>query len=451
MRFLLILFAVVLFAENTTTRHTIELVDGPLSYTATVGSIGQISYIAYVKEGGISQRPITFAFNGGPGSSSVMLHIGAFGPRRIVSPEEGQAAIPPYQIVDNFETLLDVSDLVFVDPAGTGLSESKEEVYGMMSDIHSIGDFIRDFITQNKRWNAPKYLAGESYGTLRACGLANYLQQEYGIYLNGLILISCAIDYQTILFEKDNLLPYLLYLPTYATTAWHYGRYMPGSTLEEAANLARLYIYKTYASSLLRRNYHEKEQLYAELAEMTGLPSHLVRKAHGQIGNNLFLLEFFGPENKVLGGYDTRVSGYYTHPGLTDFFQDPSSTAIEGILSGGFHDYLQRELSTPISYRIMSMDVHTKWDFQKSTTLGYPNMMGELRSAIAVNPCLKVFVGSGYFDAVTPFAAAEYCFDHLEMPGASVQMEYYEGGHMYYLNPAARQKFKRDLIRFYGN
>ncbi len=453
MIYLLLFFAASLFAENITTHHTLHLPSGPLPYTAHVGTIDEISYIAYQKEGERTARPITFAFNGGPGCSSAWLHLGAFGPRRILSPEEGQSALPPYQIVDNFETLLDLSDLVFIDPAGTGLSEIQESqeknFYSVEKDILSIGRFIRDYLTENRRWNDPKYLAGESYGSFRACGLANHLQSEYGIYFHGLVLISCALDYQMFYFEKDNILPYFLHLPTYATTAWYHGRYLPGTTLEEAANLARIFIYRTYAPSLLRRNNHEKENLYAEIADMTGLPLPLVRKMQGRIGSDLFRLEFFGDENKVLGGYDTRISGHYSQPYLTNFTQDPSATAIEGIFTGAFHEYLQGELNTPFSYRLIALDVNQKWDFQKKE--GYPNMMESLRSALSVNPALKVFVGSGYFDAVTAFAATEYCFDHLEVPNASVQMEYYEGGHMYYLNPFARKKFKQDLIRFYRN
>lgn len=450
---ILLLFVGSLFA--TTTHHTIQLPNGPFSYTATVGSIDEIGYIAYKKGGEYSDRPITFAFNGGPGSSSVWLHLGALGPKRIVSPEEGQSPTPPYQLVDNFETLLDLSDLVFIDPAGTGLSQIEEEnegdYYSVQKDIDSIAEFVRDYLTENKGWNAPKYIVGESYGAFRASGLANRLQSEYGIYLNGLVLISCALDYQTLCFDKDNILPYFLTLPTYATTAWYHGRFMPGTTVEDAANMARLFVYKAYIPTLLRRNYHEKDLIYSELAEITGLPVSLIQKTQGRIDNGVFLHEFFSDENKILGGYDTRVSGYYSNPFMAVYSQDPSVTSVEGIFSGAFHDYLQRDLDVPLSYRLVSLDVNRKWDYKQFNTLGYPNMMEDLRSAIAINPSLKIFVGSGYFDAVTPFAATEYCFDHLEMPHASVQMEYYEGGHMYYLNPFARKKFKQDLVRFYEN
>src|SRR3990167_9148985 len=254
MRYLLVFFffASLLHAEDQISSHTIQLPSGPLSYTATVGSLpardaaeiekGVIGFISYIKagsEGLEGLRPITFAFNGGPGSSSIWLHVGAFGPKRVVSYEEGQDVVPPYRMVDNLETLLDVTDLVFIDPIGTGLSHAKAEdaptFYDTANDIRAVSNFIRDYLTTHQRWNSPKYLAGESYGTLRACGVANDLQSRHCIYLNGIILISCAIDYQTFVFHPDNQLPYFLFLPTYATTAWYHGRYNRDLTIEEVA------------------------------------------------------------------------------------------------------------------------------------------------------------------------------------------------------------------------
>ncbi len=440
------LLAFSLFADVRISSHSIQLENEKLSYTTTVAT-GDISYIAYVKEG--ENRPITFAFNGGPGSSSVWLHMGTFGPRRIVSPEEGQAIFPPYKMIDNPDTILDLTDLVFIDPKGTGLSEPKkeedtEDYYSVRGDIKTVGDFIRSYLTENKRWNSPKYIAGESYGALRASGLADYLQDEYGIYLNGLILISAAIDYQTFIFNVDNPAPYFLFFPSFVTTAWYHERYLPAASIEEVAGKARAFAYQTYAPSLLCRKCTDLDAVYQQIAEMTSLPLSLVQRQLGRIDDDLFFREFLASEKKIVGRFDSRYTGF-----LNPMAPDPSGSLISGIFAGAFHDYLHKELEFPASYNLISSDVHNQWNYWDYNRWGLPNLMMALRRALICNPSMKVFVGCGYFDLATPFAAAEYCFDHLDVPDIAVQMEYYEGGHMFYLNPEARSKFKRDLIRFY--
>jgi len=458
-----------LWAESTTTTHTLLLEKGPLSYNAIVSSLplrdanghvkAEMGFTAYIKEGPLNHRPITFAFNGGPGSSSIWLHAGAFGPRRVVTHEEGQSVTPPYCMIDNLETLLDLTDLVFIDPVGTGLSRASEEdagyFYNLGTDIQSFGAFIRDYLTAHNRWNSPKYLAGESYGALRACGVADHLQNDYSIYLNGLILISPAIDYQTFVFHTDNQLPHFLYLPTFAATAWHYGRLLPLATLEEVVSKARRFAYETYAPSMLKSfspSPCEKEVLFNRLADFTGLSLNTIKWNKGRISDQIFQVEFFSEEHKAIGRFDTRCSGNYSDPNQIGFVQDPSDTAISGIFIGAFHDYLQNELQHPASYCPFSLDVNSRWDYSGCNSFGYPNLMGALRQALAVNPSLKIFAGCGYFDCATPFAATEYCLDHLDLADADrsrCQVEYYEGGHMFYLSPPARIKFKHDLIRFY--
>jgi len=433
-----------LLADEKMTTHSLQMEQETLNYTATVVS-GDVSYISYTKQT-TENRPITFAFNGGPGSSSVWLHMGTFGPRRLVSPEEGQKAAPPYKIVDNLETILDLTDIVFIDPSGTGLSSLDDKACSINGDIESVGKFIRNYLTTNKRWNSPKYIAGESYGATRAAGLADYLQNEFGIYLNGLIFISPAIDYQTFIFDQDNSLPYFLYFPTYVATAWYHDRYRPEATIEEVTEEAREFVYKTYAPSLICPKCHEKELIYKKLSLMTGLSPRLVELSRGRIEDMTFFYGLLEEEQKMVGRFDSRITGYYKNA-----FQDPSMSNIEGIFSATLHDYLHKELEFQSSYSLFSGEAHSKWDFSTYNAWGYPNLMGALRRALTCNPTLKVFVGCGYFDLATPFATAEYCFDHLDIPDVSVQMDYYEGGHMYYLNPSARVKFKQDLIKFYQN
>ncbi len=433
-----------LLADEKITTHSLQLEHETLEYTATVVS-GEVSYIAYVKQTA-ENRPITFAFNGGPGSSSVWLHMGTLGPRRLLSPEEGQQSCPPYQLVDNTESILDLTDIVFIDPSGTGFSDSSNDCYSVKGDIESVGKCIRDYLTQNQRWNSPKYIAGESYGAMRASGLAEYLQDQFGIYLNGLIFISAAIDFQTFVFDQDNLLPYFLFLPTYATTAWYHNRHNPCATVEDIAQEAREFAYETYAPSLIYPKSKEKESIHQKLSELTGLSPEIIEWSGGRISEELFIKELLSAERKKIGRFDSRITGYYNTS-----YQDPSASNIEGIFSAAFHDYLHKELEFKHSYALFSAEANARWNYHNYNEWGYPNLMSGLRKALINHPDLKIFVGCGYFDLATPFATAEYCFDHLDVPNVSLQMEYYEGGHMYYLNPSARIKFKKDLVRFYEN
>lgn len=469
MRYLLLFFAISLFGSESKTTHIVKFPSATLAYEAIAGSlpvrtdkgkeIGQIHYISYCIEG--KNRPLTFVFNGGPGSSSVWLHLGVFGPKRVLSPEEGQSPAPPYSWVDNQETLLDMTDLVFVDPIGSGMSQvsSEEEAkkfYSSFGDVHSIGDFICDFLTEKRRWNSPLYLAGESYGTFRAAGLADYLQGKKGIYLNGVILISCAINFATFHFDGDSLLPYFLFFPTYATTAWFQGRHKTEASLEEVAEEARRFAYEIYAPALLNgfsMNPMEREIFYQRISQMTGLSLPIVQKLEGKIDDATFFTEFFQGEKKILGRFDTRATGPYTELSPLPSELDPSFLLIRGIFSGAMHAYLDKELKFPVNYQIFSEEANRKWKHSGYVPLSPPNFMEGLRRAMIQNPRLKVFVGSGYFDAATPFAATEYCFNHLNLPApyrAQVQIENYAGGHMYYLTPSERVRFKRDLIEFYS-
>lgn len=434
--FLFVLFLSTLFAEPIT--NSLQLGEKTLTYQVEIGN-SKISYIAYTKEG-TEPRPITFAFNGGPGCSSVWLHMGCFGPRRVLSPDEGQAASAPYKIVDNLETILDLTDLVFIDPMGTGFSipneEDKTDYYSIKGDVVSVGNLIHDYLTSHKRWNSPKYLAGESYGALRACGVADYIQVEYGIYPNGLLLISPAIDYQALIFNEDNWLPHLLYFPTYATTAWYHQKDQT-QTIQEIAQKAREFTYNTYAPYLLTRK--KSESLYEELAKWMGLSTEFVQRNEGLIYERQFIRELFGDERKNISRYDTRQVGYQS---------DPTEMVIP-IFSGAFHDYLSHELNCANPYTIASMPINGKWNYQDYSYWGHPNLTGALRNCLLRDPTLNVFVGCGYFDLTTPFAATEYCINHLNVPNAKIQMEYYEAGHMYYLNPKDRLKFKADLSKYY--
>jgi carboxypeptidase C (cathepsin A) len=436
------------------TSHQLHLDSGTVSYKATIGErpilnqqgeeVASICFIAYTSSHPDKERPITFVFNGGPGSSSIWLHMGAFGPRRILSPEEGQSPTPPYKVVDNRESLLDLTDLVFIDPVGTGFSRPNSAYCTTEADIRSVGEFIWDYLTETQRWNSPKYLAGESYGATRAVGLADHLQEQ-SLYFNGLILISSALDFQTGIFQDDNLLPHILYLPTYTATAWYHGRYQPGTTLEEAVHAARNFALNRYAPWLLAGG--TDPSIYPELATFTGLPLEVVARLKGRVSDQAFLLEF--DPKQLLGQADSRFKGPYTDRARIEYHEDPSITAIRGIFRGGLESYLQQELlvsSPPRHYEMMGWSICEAWDYCKQGP-GYFSVVPKLRRVLVANPQLKLFVASGYYDLATPFATSEFCLNQL--PQERLQQGFYEGGHMFYLNPSARQKFRQQLQTFY--
>jgi len=461
-------------------QHSIEIGGQRLDYTATVGSLdvydssgnvlGAICFTAYAKQSGEPsvERPITFVFNGGPGSSSVWLHMGAFGPKRILNREEGQTRSPPYRWTVNEETLLDTTDLVFIDPIGTGFSKAAQaddlQFYAAWTDIQSVGDFIRDYLTLFSRWQSPKYLAGESYGTTRAAGLSKYLLGEHGIYLNGIILISVAIDYQTFLFSQGNCLPQVLFLPSFSAAAAYHQKLLTEEPLEMLMDRARAFAFEELLPALSQGNLlpeKKKREIMEKLSSFTGIEKEVLQKHYPHFEEIHFLLELLGKEQQVIGRMDSR----HTCPHFnllpsaiqSEGLADPSMTAIEGIFTGAIHAYMRQELECKQNYapyQIFSVEANARWYFSLPRSITTLNTFDELRWAMVANPEMKIFVGSGYYDLATPFAAAEYTFSHLDLPEAytrQVEMHYYEGGHMYYLDRIAHKKFKQDLLSFFKN
>ncbi len=447
-----------LFAE--TTHH---LWNDCLPYQAKTGTIelrgdkeevtGRIFYTAYTKEfAEPNQRPITFCFNGGPGSSSVWLHMGAFGPKRVITLEEGASVSPPYSWIENKDSLLDVTDLVFIDPMGTGLSRPEKEqdpsqFWGVEEDLQSICQFISSYLSENGRWSSPKYLAGESYGTTRCAGLSDMLQNQHGIYLNGLVMISCAVDFKT-LFDMESPLPQILSLPTFTATAWHHQR-LPNITFEEAIQKSKTFANGPYATALLLGKEND-DAICKEIAYLTGLPLEFVLRKQGRISFVDFRNEFFGNERKVLGAYDTTLIGDQLPNSIWDFSTDPSISLITGIYTGTFNSYLQKELGQPTNfphYRVFCEKAHQLWKFPAGENL---NLTACLRRGMIGNPELKIFMAAGYFDLVTPFAAADYTLDQLHIQSQDrIISKSYQGGHMFYLHPESLHQFHKDLVQFY--
>src|SRR6202521_1768504 len=349
-----------------TSKHSLRIGGQELKYTATAGTIllkledgtpkASIFYVAYTKDdvSDAAQRPITFSFNGGPGSSSVWLHLGAFGPRRVQMGDAGTLLPPPYKLVDNDVSLLDVSDLVFIDPVSTGYSravpgEAPKQFHGVTEDVESVADFIRLYATRNKRWSSPKFLAGESYGTTRAAGLSGYLQQRYGMYLNGIVLISAILNFETAEFDTGNDLPYILYLPTYTAIAWYHKK-LPSDLqgdLQKAIEESRKFAVGEYADALMAGDAlpaPRRSEITQKLARLTGLSPDYIDRTNLHIEIQRFTKELLRSEHRTIGRIDARFMGIDRDAAGQDPEFDPSIAAIIGPYSGMLNDYVRNDL-----------------------------------------------------------------------------------------------------------
>lgn len=454
--------------QLTITNHEISMPSGPLNYTATTGFCpifgeeeleAEIFFIAYTKDTE-ENRPITFVFPGGPGSAGTISAILTFGPRRLITAEEGRTILPPYKMIDNPQTILEYSDLVFIDPVDCGFSRSTENgdwryFYSIEGDIQTLGEFVHSYIDLSERWDSPVYLAGGSYGTLRSCGLAYNLFQ-YGIAVSGIILDGCAFEWSTQQSQRDQALPDCLLIPTFAATAWYHGRLWSQKSLEEVTDYARRFAYEEYAPYMLqpsRFSSHEKATLEQKLAQLIGLPLQTVRRYNGRINEMVYTSEFFGSERKILGGLDSRYSGDISTID-PNHSHDPSYLDSFGYLPA-FKTYLQKELATryPFTkYVDFAYSAFAHWNYETYDSRGEPSFLQRVRHALIINPLMKVFVGSGYYDCRTPFAATEYCFDHLDLPASyknNLQFEYYEAGHGFLFDFESLKKWKNDLTKFY--
>ncbi len=461
-------------------KHSIKIAGKEIKYTVTTGTIvmkeetpdrekesegekprAQIFFIAYTKDGvrDKTKRPVTFSFNGGPGSSSVWLHMGVLGPRRVVQEFDGNLPRPPFRLTDNEYSLLDETDLVFIDPVSTGYSRAVEgqkpaEYHGFKKDIESVGDFIRLYATRYHRWLSPKFLIGESYGTTRAAGLSGYLFDRHGMMLNGIMLASSVLDFATIDFAFGNDLPYIVYLPGYAATAWYHNVLKPHKTLQELLKEAEQFALGEYASALLKGDTlspEERAVIVEKLARYTGLSPTFIERTNLRIKDQHFFKELLRERGLTVGRLDSRFVGR-DRLGVTDQPEyDPLLTNVMGPYTAAFYDYVRAELKfeADMPYEILSEKVHP-WSFKEFE--GQPIYVGEtLRKAMTVNPHLKVFVANGYYDLGTPYFATEYTFNHLGLDASlreNLSMAYYEAGHMMYIHLPSLEAMKRDLAEF---
>lgn len=452
------------------TEHKLAIGDQTLNYRATAGTMllrdesakpkANLFFVSYERTDTAAapeDRPITFIFNGGPGAAAVWLHLGAIGPKRVALEENGEPPAPPYKLVDNAETWLDVTDLVFIDPVGTGYSrpapgEKAEEFFGYQNDLHWVGEFIRLYITRYQRWQSPKFLAGESYGTTRAAGLSSYLHDRYGIDLNGIILISTVLDFQTIQFADGNDLPYLLYLPSYAATAWYHKKLAPElqQDLSRTLDEVRHWTLEDYAPILAKGGMLTEEQRHQAaqtLSRYTGLPADQIEKLNLRIPPGVFQKTLLGGR-RIVGRMDTRMTGYDENPAQPWPQYDPGLSSYLGVYSATFNAYARQDLrfQSDLPYEVLSGKVHP-WDFGHEKE-GYLNVGTDLRSAMVQNPHLRVLVASGYFDLATPFLTTDYTIEHMDLSPdlrRNIAQTYYQGGHMMYHSPGMRKQLKEDV------
>jgi len=457
-----------------TTHHQARIGGREIAYTATAGTMllkhddgkvrASVYFTAYTRDGisDTGRRPITFAYNGGPGSASAWLHMGAFGPRRVVLEEDGWAPPPPYQIADNNESLLDVTDLVFIDPVSTGFSrpapgEDPASFHGVREDVESVGEFIREYIARFERWGSPKFLAGESYGTTRSAGLSRYLQEKLNIYLNGIVLVSSILNFGTARFDVGNDLPYPLFLPTYTATAWYHKKLpadLQGADVQKAIEESERFAAGEYTLALMRGNdlgEAERRQVAEKLARYTGLSATFLENANLRPTISEFTKELLRSERLTVGRLDSRFKGVDRQAAGDHFDYDPSMVAFSGPFAAVFNNYAEKELGwkSELNYELLTDKVRP-WSFRAYDNQ-YVNVAEDLRYAMAINPSLKVLVNNGYYDLATPFFATQYTFSHLGFDPtypSRVSMAFYNAGHMMYVRRADREALKANIARF---
>nr|WP_241664463.1 peptidase S10 [Ningiella ruwaisensis] len=464
--------------QSSTTEHSGRFNDQKIDYKVIAGDThllddegkpkASIFSTAYFRTDlkDASQRPLIFVFNGGPGSSSVWLHLGVFGPKIVQIPSDAEP-VPsaPYTIKDNEHSLLDIADMVFIDPVGTGYSKALGEYtgkdfWGVKEDADILAQFVRVFITKHQRWNSPKYLAGESYGTTRAAVMTRALQEGWGsIDLSGVFLISSIVDFQTGDFAPGNDLPFVTFLPTYAATAWYHDALPDKSewdSLESFLNEVRDFALKDYASTLILGDLATPEQLNLiteKLHQYTGLSKNYIQSSNYRIDEMLFMKELLRDRGLSVGRLDSRYLGEDASNVEARFETDPSGYAIDGAYTAAIHSYLASDLGvlreTP--YHILSGEVFGNWNWlyeSSPRSQGFLNTSQHLARAQRQNPAFRIFVANGYYDLATPFFATEYSMNHAGIDKNRLTMQYYPAGHMMYIHHPSLKALANDMRSF---
>jgi len=454
------------------THHTSHAGSRTLSYTTTTGFMplrnaqsgeieAKIFYVAYTLDDPPAGRPLMFSFNGGPGSASVWLHLGALGPRRVKMMDDGTLPPPPYVMEDNAATWLADTDLVFIDPVGTGYSraakpELGQKYFGLRGDIESVGEFIRLYLGRSERWMSPLFLVGESYGTTRASGLSNWLF-DHGIALNGICLISTVMNFQTIRFADNNDLPLALILPSYATTAWYHKRLSPAmqaKPVAEVAKEAEEFAMNEYMPAMMRIDHlspAEKASLLDKFSMFTGLSKDFIDRSDLRVELDAFNKELLRSERRTTGRLDSRFKGIDKKAAGESPDSDPSMDAIRPPYTAAFNTYVRGELGykTDTEYYILGGGINAPWNYGSGNN--YADTSIPMKVAMAKNPYMKIMIAQGYYDMATPFFAAEYTVSAMNLDPTlrkNIEFKYYEAGHMMYIDTKQLKKLHDDVSTF---
>ncbi len=449
----------------------------PLEYTVSAaflpviaegmdGAIGEpeaaVMATSYALKGADPRtRPVCFAFNGGPGSASIWLHLGALGPKRVVTPNDASMGMAPYTVADNPHSWFEHFDLVFIDPPHTGWStaaslDARKKLLSVDGDVAALAGVVRLWLTRHKRWGSPVYLAGESYGTTRGAALADKLQSA-GVALSGLILISCAMDLQSLVFAPANDLPYSLFLPAFANVSQFHGllKGAPGASPVAARAAAEAFVDEEYVAALqagARLDSKRRGRIARRVAELTGLPQALVEEKNLRISERTYFFEALRLQGRIVGRLDARATGPMAASRTRDWEFDPGIEAIAPPYTMAAMAYFGEQLgmNTEARYEVLSLDVHKGWNWNRGEGKGnsYATTSPDLARALRRNPHLKVFVGSGRYDLGTPYSATDWSLAQLDAPAdvlSRVQHRYYDAGHMMYTREEDLTQLKADL------
>lgn len=440
------------------TTHT-----GYLDLKNDTGKLVAKIFFTYYKKDSDTQnkRPICFTFNGGPGSSSVWLHMGGLAPKRVLLQDDGTATAPPYKIVDNEYSWLDKTDLVFIDPVATGYSraapgENPKQFHGFVEDVQSIASFIRHFLSRYERWGSPKYLAGESYGTTRAAGLSKYLQDSYRIYFNGILLISPVLNFGTNDYYIGNDLPRALYIPSYTAAAWYHKKLAPAlqADLQKTLRESEQFALGEYAAALIKggwMNDAEKNNIAEKMSYYTGLSKAYCLAANLRVEENRFYKELRRADGLTIGRLDARFTGRDFDDVGEGVSYDPSFSNIDGPFTSSMNAYFEKDLNFKDDKAYNIFGSVSPWNYSNVQNQ-FLNVAENLRDAMTKNPALKVYVGSGYYDFATPYFTAQYDIEHMFLRPEvrkNIKQYFYNAGHMYYINKPDMIQFKKDIDAFF--
>jgi carboxypeptidase C (cathepsin A) len=456
--------------KTSQTPHVVRIDGRDIRYTATTGTLpirldnGQIAarmfYIAYTKDGeDVKTRPVSFLYNGGPGAATIWLHMGSFAPKHVRMAEDGFQPAPPYRLEDNEHSLIDVSDLVFVDAVDTGFSRvmpgvDNQQFHGQSGDLRAFGEFLNVYLTTYSRWPSPKYLIGESYGTIRSAGLAREIQERHGIELNGIVLVSSLLTYQTLSPAPDNDVAYAALIETFTADAWYHKKLpqdLQSLALKQAVDQSRAFAWGDYTLALTKGNAlndAERTATAQTLARFTGLSPQFILNANLRVTAERFRKELLRDKRLTLGRLDGRFTSIDADAAGERQEFDISNTALQGPYTAMFHDYLKNELKWESDLHYPTSGNVRPWTYDQNR---YMDMTEALRSAMTHNPFMKVFVAIGYYDMATVMGGAEFNFTHLAYDRQvtdRVSYGYYEAGHMIYIRPSAHKALKNDVARF---